>query len=34
MSKQILVTGGSSKIGKEFIKLLPKNIINTPFKVK
>ena len=31
MSKQILVTGGSSKIGKEFIKLLPKNIvINNP----
>ena len=31
MSKQILVTGGSSKIGKEFIKLLPKNIvINSP----
>ena len=27
MSKQILVTGGSSKIGKEFVKLLPKNII-------
>ena len=33
MSKQILVTGGSSKIGKEFIKLLPKNIvINNPKK--
>ena len=31
MSKQILVTGSSSKIGKEFIKLLPKNIvINNP----
>ena len=33
MSKQILVTGGSSKIGKEFIKLLPKNIvINNPMR--
>ena len=35
MPKQILVTGGSSKIGKEFIKLLPKNIIiKNPNKIE
>lgn len=35
MSKQILVTGGSSKIGKEFIKLIPKNIIiKNPNKIE
>ena len=35
MSKQILVTGGSSRIGKEFIKLLPKNIVvKNPNKIE
>ena len=35
MSKQILVTGGSSKIGKEFVKLIPKNIvIKNPNKIE